>query len=334
MIDYFDTISDSAKNDTMLENDYHMTNNLDHNEAKGDMGVNKCAQIQFETYFNNSTNHSTHVDALLKTAQESYQESIISLKNFGYAFSALYYSMIANKTVCSSTTKIFTGIFKEPLDNMKIGEYSLFDVINNATTSLTFLSFSQFTNQKMESFNFNQEICKSYNKVIKPTCNFTIKVTTTAINILNSIYITNDVFTNTGESIASHIYPHTNNTDAKDGENKIQETFKNSFSPYNKIVGKSTNKLFYEIHKSTDYNEIFDSKIISKLLEKRVLKYLNNKSENLELTTDDYADSISYGVKNIFCKKILLPNCKTNIMQSIMLPYCLKFVDNLKNKLN
>ena len=108
----------------------------------------------------------------------------------------------------------------------------------------------------MENLNFNKEICKSYNKVIKPTCNFGIKVTTTVINILNSIYITNDVFTNTGERIASHFYPHTNNTDTKDGETNTQEAFKKSFDIKNKIASKTIKKLFYELHKTPNYYDM------------------------------------------------------------------------------
>jgi hypothetical protein len=241
--------------------------------------------------------------------------------------------MIATVAIYSSSTKIFTGIFKETLDNIKIeiGEYSLFDVINNAATSLTFHSFSQSTNQKMESLNFNKEICKSYNKIIKTTCSLSITATIATINILNSIYITTDVFTNTGESIASHIYPHTNNTDAKDGENKIQETLKKSFDIKNKIASKTIKKLFDELHKTPNYYDMIWVKGLSKLLDKGISKYLDEKSEKLEFTTDDYLDSVSSGVKNLFCKKILLSGHKTNLIPSIMLLYCLNLVDYLKN---
>jgi len=52
---------------------------------------------------------------------------------------------------------------------------------------------------------------------------------------------------------------------------------------------------------------------LSKLLDKGILKYLDEKSEKLEFTTDDYLDSVSSGVKNLFCKKILLSGHKSNL---------------------
>ena len=47
MIDYFDNTTDSAINDAMLSNDYHITSDIDHNEIQCDEVANKCEQILF-----------------------------------------------------------------------------------------------------------------------------------------------------------------------------------------------------------------------------------------------------------------------------------------------
>ena len=189
-------------------------------------------------------------------------------------------------------------------------KFSLFDLLHNTATSLTFYKVANFTEG---AFKLTHNDYNSGNKIFKAAS----LCTKISIDATNAVFIQKDAYTKIGEKVGEILSKDANNADNK---KNVLET------DYIKVSAKSIGK---GISKSMEYFEFSDSinnKAFGKIIAKIIIKKSNHKSsltfkEFEELIDQSYIGSL----KNMLCIKTL----KTHVAGSIAIPYCIAGIDYL-----
>ena len=151
----------------------------------------------------------TEISKSVEEFKKSYEESKSYLEYFGYTFSIAYIAAIGYLSPYTAAASFTLGSFKDYFNNVKILEkesyeieFSLFDLLHNTTTSLTFYNIANFTEGKLKPYNNN-----SGNKIFK-TVSLCVK---TALDVTNAVFIQKDAYTEIGEKTNEALFKDVNN---------------------------------------------------------------------------------------------------------------------------